>query len=92
MGLGAGGAGCRIQPGDKVACKKYLLADDGSGERRNFDYEGIVEKVEYNELSEQYSVYVRTHEDAGQIVSDDNLEIIQKNVGKFEGMQKVIEF
>ena len=81
-----------VQPGDKVKWSKYLLAGDGSGVRVQKDYEGIVEKVECNEISEYYYAYVSMNEFGGQIVSASDLEIIEKDVAKLEGNQTVLDF
>ena len=80
-----------IEAGDKVKQRKHLLVGT-TGKREWVEKVGIVERVEYNELSEDYSVYFRTKEDRGYIGTASDLELIQKNVAKIEGNQVVMEF
>ena len=71
---------------------KNLLAGDGSGKRVDKEYEGIVEQVEYNELSNKHDVYVSIHDSLGQIVRAEKLELIEKDVCMLEGDQTVMQF
>ena len=81
---------CDIEVGDKVKQKKYLIST--TGERKWFEYVGIVEKTEYNKLREGWDIYFRLKNGRSVIDSAKNLELIEKDVAKLEGNQAVMEF
>ena len=83
--------GCRIEVGDRVKQRKRLLIGS-TGKRKWIKKTGIVEKVEYNELSKGYSIYFRTKNNRGYIGAASNLELLEKDVAKLEGNQVVMEF